>query len=101
MKDYQIKEVVNRISDCLESEIKESKHFNIRNIQRITDLAMVYNSLINDDLMGILKQDYNKFILLYDHKTIKSKDLGIVIAMREEYIYLVTVFLNPKNRKGK
>ncbi|MBR5502991.1 MAG: DUF4258 domain-containing protein [Methanobrevibacter sp.] len=101
MKDYKIKEVVDKVSESLGYEIRESRHFQIRNVQRFTDLGMVYEALINEELVGILKQDYNKFLLFYEHKTLNSHDLAVVIAMGDDFINLITAFVNPKHRRVK
>ena len=101
MKDYSIEEVRNIINNCKEYQIKESRHFNIRNVQRIYNLEAVYKCLLKKEIVGILKQDYDKFIVFYEDENKKSIDLAIVVRIEEDLIYLITVFLSPRGKRVK
>lgn len=101
MRDYNIEEVTKIINRCKEYQIKESRHFNIRNVQRIFNLETVYDCLLKKEMVGILKQDHDKFIVFYEYEKRKSKDLAIVVRIEGNLIYLITVFLSPRGKRVK
>ena len=68
------------IKSCDESFTPDTNHFKTRNIQRIGDLALIFETFLNNPLMGIIKQDYNKFRLYFEHRTKPSKDISLVLA---------------------
>lgn len=75
MMDYTIEEAINIINECDESFMPDTKHLDLRNIRRIGDFGLIFNTFLNNPLMGIIKQDYNKFRLYFEHKLKPSKDI--------------------------
>lgn len=68
MRDYEIDEALDIVKNCTESDVRNLVHFNIRNMQRMEDLAMVYRSIFSKPIVGILKQDFNKFKVYWEHE---------------------------------
>jgi hypothetical protein len=101
MRDYSIEEAIEIINQCDESILPDSKHFNLRNIQRIFDLSLIFKTFLYKPLMGILKQDYNKFRLYFEHSTKPSKDLSLVIGINDNRTKFITVMetFRPKRVK--
>ena len=58
--DYTIEDAIKIIKNCDESFTPNTKHFNERNIQRIGDFELIFKTFLNNPLMGIIKQNYNK-----------------------------------------
>ena len=79
--DYTIEEAIDIIKSCDKSFMPDTKHFNLRNIQRIGDLGLIFETFLYNPLMGIIKQDYNKFRLYFEHRTKPSKDIALVIGI--------------------
>ena len=65
MRDYSIEEAIEIINSCDESFMADTKHFGVRNIQRIGDFGLIFETFLQNPLMGIIKQDYNKFRLFW------------------------------------
>lgn len=51
--------------------------------------------------MGIIKQDYNKFRLYFEHRTKPSKDISLVIVNSNGTINFITVMLTDRNKRVK
>ena len=81
MIDYNIEDAINIINSCDESFNPDTRHFNVRNVQRIENLDLIYKTFLYGPLMGIIKQDYNKFRLYFEHYRKSSKDISLVIAI--------------------
>lgn len=81
MIDYSIEDAINIINSCDESFNPDTRHFNVRNVQRIENLDLIYKTFLYGPLMGIIKQDYNKFRLYFEHYRKSSKDISLVIAI--------------------
>lgn len=77
MIDYTIEDAIDIINSCDESFVPNSRHFDKRNIQRIGDLGLIFNTFLHGPLMGIIKQDYNKFRLYFEHNDKPSKDISL------------------------
>ena len=102
MRDYSIEEAIEIINQCDESIMPDSKHFNLRNIQRIDDLGLIFETFLYKPLMGILKQDYNKFRLYFEHATKSSKDLSLVIVINDNRtIKFLTIIETLKSKRVK
>ena len=102
MRDYSIEEAIEIINQCDESLLPDSKHFNIRNIQRVFDLGLIFETFLYKPLMGILKQDYNKFRLYFEHSTKPSKDLSLVISINDNRtIKFITVMETLRSKRVK
>lgn len=67
MRDYSIEEAIEIINSCDQSFMPDTKHFDVRNIQRIGDFDLIFETFLHNPLMGIIKQDYNKFRLYFEH----------------------------------
>ena len=67
MRDYTIEDAISIIKSCDESFMPDTKHLNIRNVQRMVNLGLIYETFLYNPLMGIIKQDHNKFRLYYEH----------------------------------
>ena len=61
---------------------------------------LIFNTFLYHPLMGIIKQNYNKFRLYFEHKYKKSKDISLVICINEnKTINFITVMLTDKNKR--
>ena len=58
MVDYSIEDAINIINSCDESFNLDTRHFNVRNVQRIGNLEFIYKTVLHNPLMGIIKLDY-------------------------------------------
>ena len=100
MIDYTIEEAIEIIDSCDESFMPDTKHFNIRNIQRIGDLGLIFETFLYNPLMGILKQDYNKFRLYFEHDKKPSKDISLVIAINDDNtVNFVTIMETYRSKR--
>lgn len=100
MRDYSIEEAIEIINNCDESFNHDTKHFDVRNVQRIDDFGLVFNTFLFNPLMGIIKQDYNKFRLYFEHDRKPSKDISLVIGINDNRIVnFVTVILTDRSKR--
>lgn len=59
---------------------------------------MIYDLLCSAELVGILKQNFNKFLVYYEHPTNESKDVCIVIGIDDfKGVSLITNFTKNKD----
>ena len=70
MINYPIGKAIEIISSCDESFAIDTKHFDVRNIQRIWDFGLIFETFLNNPLMGIIKQDFNNIKIIYNEKYI-------------------------------
>ncbi len=61
MRNYIIEEAIEIINNCDGSFNPNTKHFDARNVQRFGDFGLIFETFLYNPLMGIIKQDYNKF----------------------------------------
>lgn len=102
MMDYSIEEAIDIINSCDESFRPDTKHFDVRNLQWIGDFGLVFNTFLYCPLMGIIKQDYNKFRLYFEHNRKSSKDISLVIGINDnKLVNFVTVMLTDRNKRVK
>ena len=102
MRDYSIEEAIEIINSCDETFVKDTKHLNIRNVQRMGNLGLVFRTFLYNPLMGIIKQDYNKFRLYFEHEYKPSKDISLVIGINDNgTVSFVTVMLTDRNKRVK
>ena len=90
MRDYDIKQIIN----ILESnpKIKISKHSMDRWFERDIDMNYVEKCL-NMLPLGLMKQNFNLFKLLYPHQSKETFDIAIVIDVNDYCeIDILTVF---------
>ena len=77
-------------------------YFDLRNVQRIGDFGFIFETFLYNPLMGIIKQDYNKFRLYFEHNFKSSKDISLVIAINNDRtVNFVTVMLTDRNKRVK
>jgi len=102
MRDYSIEEAIEIINSCDESFMPDTKHFDVRNFQRIGDLGLIFETFLYNPLMGIIKQDYNKFRLYFEHNHRPTKDISLVIGINDnEEVKFVTVMETFRNQRVK
>lgn len=53
MKDYSIEEAIEIINSCDESFMPDTKHFDVRNIQRIGNFRLIFETFFHNPLMGL------------------------------------------------
>lgn len=103
MKDYSIEEAIEIINSCDESFVADTKHFDIRYVQRIGDLGLIFQTFLYNQLMGIIKQDYNKFRLYFEHSQKPTKDISLVIGINDNrtvnFITVMETYRNQRVRK--
>ena len=51
MSDCSIEEAIEIINNCDESLNPDTKHFDVRNVQRIDDFGLVFNTFLFNPLM--------------------------------------------------
>lgn len=102
MMDYTIEEAIKIINSCDETFKPDTKHLNIHNVQRMGDLGLIFETFLYNPLMGIIKQDYNKFRLYFEHNYKPSKDISLVIGINDNRtVSFVTVILTDRNKRVK
>ncbi len=102
LKDYTIQDAINIIYNCDYADIKESRHYLRRNSKRINDLDLIQRTILNKPLVGILKQDYNKFNVFYEQEYKPAYDLNIIILLTDnEELELLTIMENPRSRRER
>ena len=102
MMDYTIEEAIEIINSCDETFKPDTKHLNIRNVQRMADLGLIFETFLYNPLMGIIKQNYNKFRLYFEHNYKPSKDISLVIGINDNRtVSFVTVILTDRNKRVK
>lgn len=99
MKDYSIEEAFNLIKNCDKDNINDTRHFSFRNIQRSSDISLIYRTLLKKPIVGILKQDYDKFKVYYEHETKVSEDTILIIGLDEDIINLITTFSTSRQQR--
>ena len=66
MIDYSI-EIIN---SCAEFFVPDTKHFGVKNIQRIGDFDLIFETFLQNPPMGIIKQDFNNIKIKCNEKYI-------------------------------
>lgn len=101
MIDYTVKEAYEIIKSLENhSQVHMTKHFHTSNFLRHKNLDLCMDALFNQEIMGIQKQDFNKFKLSYEHKIRKSQDLYLIIVINDNKdINLITTYDGNKRRR--
>ena len=103
MRDYSIEEAIEIINSCDEFFVPDTKHFGVKNIQRIGDFDLIFETFLHNPLMGIIKQDYNKFRLYFEHNQRPTKDISLVIGINDNrtvnFITVMETYRNQRVRK--
>ena len=48
MRDYSIEEAIEIINSCDQSFMPDTKHFDVRNIQRIGDFDLIFETFLHN-----------------------------------------------------
>lgn len=103
MRDYSIEEAIEIINSCDDSFMPDTKHFDVRNVQRIGDFGLIFDTFLYNPLMGIIKQDYNKFRLYFQHNLRPTKDISLVISINDnrevKFVTVMETYRNQRVRK--
>ncbi len=103
MRDYSIEEAIEIINSCDQSFMPDTKHFDVRNIQRIGDFDLIFETFLHNPLMGIIKQDYNKFRLYFENNQRPTKDISLVIGINDnrevKFVTVMETYRNQRVRK--
>lgn len=100
MMDYTIEEAIEIINGCDESFNPDTRHFDIRTVQRIGDSSLIFDAFLYNPLMGIIKQSYNKFRLYFEHNNKPSKDIALVIGINDDKtVNFITVMLTDRDKR--
>ena len=103
MRDYSIEEAIEIINSCDQSFMPDTKHFDVRNIQRIGAFGLIFETFLYNPLMGIIKQDYNKFRLYFQHNLRTTKDISLVISINDnrevKFVTVMETYRNQRVRK--
>lgn len=103
MKDYSLMEALSIFCNVDESiKIHLKFHFQEKNHERHSSPELWIKSFLNHRLLGIMKQEYNKFKLCYKHPIKKQKDLYLIVVINEDdsMAVLTTYEGNISRRKG-
>ncbi len=77
-----------------------TKHFHSSNNLRHKKSDICIEALLNQEIPGIQKQEFNIFKLTYEHKIRKSQDLYLIIVINDnETIKLITTYDGNKTRR--
>lgn len=103
VNEYTIEEAIEVIKNCDKTLISESHHFNLRNRKRNDNPSLVYDTFLNEAIKGIIKQDLNKFKVIFEHKTISSKDIVIIFIIEDDgkSVKFITTFNAPRTKREK
>lgn len=101
MRDFTVKEAYEIIKSLDSgSQIYMTKHFHSSNNSRHKKSDICIDALLNQEILGIQKQEFNKFKLTYEHKITKSQDLYFIIGINDnEDIKLITTYNGNKTRR--
>jgi hypothetical protein len=64
MRDYSIEEAIEIINSCDESFMPDTKHFVVRNIQRIGDFGLIFETFLHNP-QGVLSNKFSITLRLY------------------------------------
>lgn len=98
MVDILLKNAVSCLSNITKrSNINLHFHYQIRKKQRQINDEWVYDCIIKEELVGILKQSDDKFRLYYKHPIIpKTHDLIIVVVINDLNTKDITIVTSYK-----
>ena len=75
-------------------------HFHEKNHERHLNPELWIKSFLNHRLLGIMKQEYNKFKLCYKHPNKKQKDLYLIAVINEdESVSMLTTYEGNISRR--
>lgn len=85
MKNYSITDAVKIFCNVDSSTVIHLKfHFQDRNNKRHLDSDSWMKTFFKHNLLGIMKQEYNKFKLCYEHPNKEQKDLYLIVVINED-----------------
>ncbi|MCL2687213.1 MAG: hypothetical protein FWE58_01595 [Methanobrevibacter sp.] len=103
--DYSLEEALNILSNLnpenvSEDSFRDTKHVVDSNNKRHKNLNMIYDLLFDGDIVALLKSNYNLFKIIYEHPTLNSKDLCVVVSITDDKgVKLITTLNQPKERR--
>lgn len=94
MRDYSLRQALNVFCNVNElSAVHLKFHFHEKNHERHLNPELWIKSFFNHSLLGIMKQEYNKFKLCYKHPTKKQKDLYLIVVINDdESVSMLTTY---------
>lgn len=101
MKNYSLTEALGIFCNVDSSNTIHLKfHFQDRNHKRHSNPASWMKVFFKHKLLGIMKQEYNKFKLCYKHPNKNQKDLYLVVVLNEDgSISLLTTYEGNISRR--
>lgn len=85
VRDYSLREALNIFCNVNHSATVHLKfHFQEKNQERHSNLESWIKTFFNHKLLGIMKQEYNKFKLCYKHPFKEQKDLYLIVVINED-----------------
>lgn len=101
MRDYSLKEALNIFCTVDESAIVNLKfHFQKNNHRRHSNPNYWLDVFFGHRLLGLLKQNENKFKLCYKHPRETQKDLYLIILINDDNsMDLITTYEASINRR--
>ena len=104
MKDYSLREALNIFCKVDQSSIVNLKfHFQRNNDLRHNNPNSWIDVFFSHRLLGIMKQEFNKFKLCYLHPSKVQKDLYLIVAINDDNsMDLITTYeASIERRKGE
>lgn len=101
MKDYSLKEALNVFCNVNQSSAVYLKfHFQENNHLRHNDPHSWVGVFFDHQLLGLMKQEENKFKLCYKHPRKRKKDLYLIISINDDNsMDLITTYEASINRR--
>ncbi len=101
MRDYSLKDALNIFCNVDESATLNLKfHFQQNNNWRHSDPNSWIDVFFGHRLLGLIKQEENKFKLCYKHPSKSQKDLYLIILINcDESMDLITTYEASINRR--
>lgn len=102
MPNILVSDAVTCLSNGSLGTIDLHPHFRIRSIQRHIQDQWIFDCLLNEEIVGILKQSNDKFRLYYEHPiNPNNHDLIIVVVIDDLNAKDITVITSYKQKIEK
>ncbi|MBQ6099584.1 MAG: hypothetical protein IJL02_06955 [Methanobrevibacter sp.] len=101
MKDYSLKEALNIFCNVNQTSIVNLMfHFKKNNHQRHDNPHSWVKAFFGHNLLGLMKQEENKFKLCYKHPRKTQKDLYLIVLINDDNsMNLITTYEASINRR--
>lgn len=101
MRNYSLRDALNVFCNVNQSAIVHLKfHFQKNNNWRHNNPNSWADVFFGHKLLGIMKQEYNKFKLCYKHPSKSQKDLYLVVLINDDdSMDLITTYEASINRR--